>query len=97
MQGQREQGVTDLTREGNTDSGNSYSLTYKNNKVQISVTCSEVVPVDENAEAETAATEEAASEVQTETTTTTKTITAGANQAEAAEESAAETSEAAAE
>lgn len=97
VQGQREQGVTDLTREGNTDSGNSYSLTYKNNKVQISVTCSEVVPVDENAEAETATTEEAASEVQTETTTTTKTITAGANQAEAAEESAAETSEAAAE
>ena len=97
VQGQREQGVTNLTREGNTDSGNSYSLTYKNNKVQISVTCSEVVPADENAETETAATEEAASEAQTETTTTTKTITAGANQAEAAEESAAETSEAAAE
>lgn len=88
VQGQREQGVTDLTREGNTDSGNSYSLTYKNNKVQISVTCSEVVPVDENAETETAATEEAASEAQTETTTTTKTITAGANQTETTEESA---------
>lgn len=79
IQGQREQGVTNLTREGNTDSGNSYSLTYKNNKVQISVTCSEVVLADENAEAETVAPEETASETQTETTTTTKTITAGAN------------------
>ena len=97
VQGQREQGVTNLTREGNTDSGNSYSLTYKNNKVQISVTCSEVVPADENAEAETAATEENTSEAQTETTTTTKTITAGENQAETAEESVAETSEAVAE
>lgn len=78
VQGQREQGVTDLTREGNTDSGNSYSLTYKNNKIQISVTCSEVVASEEGENTEASAentTEAAVAETQTPTT---KTITVGA-------------------
>ena len=91
VQGQREQGVTNLTREGKTDSGNSYSLTYKNNKIQISVTCSEVTEEDQTEEAstetaETAAKEEAAPVV------TSKTITVGAAAATAEEntEAAAE-------
>ena len=89
VQGQREQGVTNLTREGKTDSGNSYSLTYKNNKIQISVTCSEVTEDDQTEETstETAATEEAAPVV------TSKTITVGAA---ATEEAAEESTEAAA-
>ena len=81
-------GITDLTREGKTDSGNSYSLTYKNNKIQISVTGSEVTENDQTEEAstETAATEEAAPVV------TSKTITVGAAAATAEEntEAAAE-------
>lgn len=87
VQGQREQGVTNLTREGKTDSGNSYSLTYKNNKIQISVTCSEVTESDETEEAanETAAVEEAAPVV------TSKTIVAGAAETETASETTAET------
>ena len=88
VQEQREQGVTNLTREGKTDSGNSYSLTYKNNKIQISVTCSEVTEEDQTEEAstETAAKEEAAPVV------TSKTITVGAAAATAEEntEAAAE-------
>ena len=86
VQGQREQGVTNLTREGKTDSGNSYSLTYKNNKIQISVTCSEVTEDDQTEEAstETAAKEEAAPVV------TSKTITVGAATAEENTEAAAE-------
>lgn len=88
VQSQRELGITDLTREGKTDSGNSYSLTYKNNKIQISVTCSEVTENDQTEEAstETAATEEAAPVV------TSKTITVGAATATAEEntEAAAE-------
>lgn len=83
VQGQREQGVTDLTREGNTDSGNSYSLTYKNNKIQISVTCSEVTADDQ--------TEEAAAETAAETTVaTSKTITVGVAATETAAEESTE-------
>ena len=95
VQSQREQGVTDLTREGNTDSGNSYSLTYKNNKIQISVTCSEVVASEEEQNAEAAA-ENAAETTAAETQTpATKTITVGAAANTASEETAAETEAAA--
>ena len=94
VQGQREQGETNLTREGKTDSGNSYSLTYKNNKIQISVTCSEVT---EEEQTEKAATETAAEE--TTPVVTSKTITAGAAATEStdAADDNAEASEAAAE
>lgn len=84
VQSQREQGVTNLTREGNTDSGNSYSLTYRNNKIQISVTCSEIVPADENAQEE-AATDETAVEETTQEVTS-KTITVGVAETETAAE-----------
>lgn len=95
VQSQREQGVTDLTREGNTDSGNSYSLTYKNNKIQISVICSEVVASEEDQNAEAAA-ENAAETTAAETQTpATKTITVGAAANTASEETAAETEAAA--
>lgn len=88
VQGQREQGVTDLTREGNTDSGNSYSLTYKNNKIQISVTCSEVTADDQTEEA---AAETAAEETAAETTVaTSKTITVGVAATETAAEESTE-------
>ena len=94
VQGQREQGETNLTREGKTDSGNSYSLTYKNNKIQISVTCSEVT---EEEQTEKAATETAAEE--TTPVVTSKTITAGvaATESTDAADDNAEASEAAAE
>ena len=88
VQGQRELGETRLDREGTTDSGNTYSLTYRNNKVQISVTCSEVKQ-EENTEETAAEATEAAAEATAETTTqeaTSKTITAGADQTETAAE-----------
>ncbi len=94
VQGQREQGVTNLTREGKTDSGNSYSLTYKNNKIQISVTCSEVTEEDQTEEAstETAETAETAAKEEAAPVVTSKTITVGAAAATAEEntEAAAE-------
>ncbi len=88
VQSQREQGVTKLTREGLTDSGNSYSLTYRNNKIEISVTCSEKTESDQTEEA---ANEAAAAET-TETTTpavTAKTITVGAKAADTTTETTA--------
>lgn len=44
VQSQREQGVTKLDSTGTTDTGNSYTMKYRNNRIDISVTCSEVVP-----------------------------------------------------
>lgn len=90
VQGQREQGVTKLTREGLTDSGNSYSLTYNNNKIQISVTCSEKTESDqtEEAAAETAETTETATPA-----VTSKTITVGAKAADSAETAETTTAE----
>lgn len=66
IQGQRELGETKLTREGNTDTGNSYTVKYNNNKVDIAVVCSEVKKVEETTEEETAAA--------TENTQTTKNV-----------------------
>lgn len=66
IQGQRELGETKLTREGNTDTGNSYTVKYNNNKVDIAVVCSEVKKVEETTEEETAAV--------TENTQTTKMV-----------------------
>lgn len=88
VQGQREQGVTDLTREGKTDSGNSYSLTYKNNKIQISVTCSEVTEDDQTEEANADTTTETATEETAQVTSKTITVGAAATESEAAAESA---------
>lgn len=93
IQSQRELGITSLDREGQTDTGNSYTMKYRNNKVDISVTCSEIVPQDETAEAADTAENTAAEE--TTQTVTSKTITVGAAQSET--ESAEETAEAAAE
>ena len=44
VQGEREKGVTELKRAGKTDAGNSYSLTYSNNYLTLSVVCSETEP-----------------------------------------------------
>ena len=54
VQSQREQGVAKLDSTGTTDTGNSYTMKYRNNRIDISVTCSEVVP-QETEETETAA------------------------------------------
>lgn len=51
VQSERTNGSTSFDRSGNTDTGNSYKLTYSNNLVTIYVTCSEVEPVDETAAA----------------------------------------------
>lgn len=92
VQSQREQGITQLTREGKTDAGNSYTVKYNNNRIDVSVTCSEIVPeenTEENAEA-AATTETAAAETQQ----TSGTIVAGAK-AETTETEAAQESESA--
>lgn len=92
IQSQRELGITSLEREGKTDTGNSYTMKYRNNRVDISVTCSEIVPQDENAEAANTSENTAAEE--TTQTVTSKTIAVGAAQTET--ESAGETAEEAA-
>lgn len=92
IQSQRELGVTSLDREGKTDTGNSYTMKYRNNKVQISVVCSEIVPQDENEQAASEDQSAAAEETATQTVTS-KTITVGAAQTETQDASAAETEE----
>ena len=77
IQSQREQGVTKLESTGTTDTGNSYTMKYRNNRVEISVTCSEVVPQNETEEAADATTEAAQETTETQATTS-GTITAGA-------------------
>lgn len=75
IQSQRELGETKLTREGNTDTGNSYTVKYNNNKVDIAVICSEVKKVEETTEEETAA--EADTTETTKKVSTTKKIKIG--------------------
>ena len=36
--------MTKLDSTGTTDTGNSYTMKYRNNRIDISVTCSEIVP-----------------------------------------------------
>ena len=92
VQSQREQGVTKLSRDGKTDAGNSYTVKYNNNRIEIAVVCSEVKAEDnttteENTEAaDTTESTETASE-----TVTAKTITVGAGAAK--EETAEDTTE----
>lgn len=97
VQSQREQGVTNLKREGNTDTGNSYTVKYNNNRIDITVTCSEIVPKTEEEAAAEAATEASSENTETEEKTVTSTTitvgagkTAAAEETESAEESAAE-------
>lgn len=91
VQEQRNESNTSFNREGNTDAGNHYKLTYRNNLVSISIVCSEITP-----EAEAAAEEEGAETENTETTETTVTtsvIVAGqgsASQDTEAEDTASE-------
>lgn len=103
-------GNTSFDRTGNTDTGNSYTLSYRSGKVTISVICSEIDP---NAAAEQAAAEEqtaeAAEQAPVEEAATANVIVAGqgntveetvAEEAaveETAEETAAETTEEASE
>lgn len=103
-------GNTSFDRTGNTDTGNSYTLSYRSGKVTIGVICSEIDP---NAAAEQAAAEEqtaeAAEQAPVEEAATANVIVAGqgntveetvAEEAaveETAEETAAETTEEASE
>lgn len=75
VQSQREQGVTRLDSTGTTDTGNSYNMKYRNNRIDISVTCSEMAAADESeAEAETTETAEAAAQTEAVASVT---VTAG--------------------
>jgi len=78
---------------GNADNGNSYTLSYKNDFFTMQVTCSEIVPADENAE-EAAQTEETAEAAEAEPVveTTSRVITAG-QPTEAEPEAEAETTD----
>lgn len=76
VQSQREQGVTKLDSTGTTDTGNSYTMKYRNNRIDISVTCSEVVPQDETEKAAETNTEAAQETTETQATTS-STVTAG--------------------
>lgn len=74
VQSQRELGETKFSSEGTTDTGNRYTMKYNNNRIDIQVTCSEVVPQDETETTteETAAAEttETAAETQENTSST---------------------------
>lgn len=90
------------TLSGLTDTGNSYELTYRYNTADIKITCSEVEPADENAEAaaaETSDTENTAAESEAAPTTSVITVGAAQNQAEETDqaEDSAEADQAAAE
>lgn len=79
-------GTVSFDRSGTTDAGNSYSLTYRNGKITISVICA-----DEYAEAtSSASTEETAEAAPVEETVTSSVIVAGQGQAAAVEEAAEE-------
>ena len=72
-------GNTEFTWEGNTDSGNAYTMNCKSGTISIQVTCSEKTA--EQASEEAAASDNTAdttADTAAETVTTTKTITAGA-------------------
>lgn len=87
-------GTTNFERNGNTDAGNYYTMKYNSGKAFIEVTCSEIVPVDPNAETttENTTTEENASAETTEEVVTSSVIVAGQGST-----AAEETTEAAAE
>lgn len=78
VQTERNNGNTSFDRTGNTDSGNTYTIKYRNNLVTFSVVCS---GVDPNAAAEAETTEEEATETPVEETTpVSTTIVAGSSQ-----------------
>ena len=79
VQSQREQGVTSLDSTGTTDTGNSYTMKYRNNRIDISVVCSEVVPQAEDAAAAETNTENAEETAQTETVTSSTVVAGAAN------------------
>lgn len=75
VQTERNNGNTSFDRTGNTDSGNTYTIKYRNNLVTFSVVCS---GVDPTAAAEAETTEEVAAETPAEETTpVSTTIVAG--------------------
>lgn len=81
---ERAAGTTTFDRSGSTDTGNSYTLTYRNNLVTVKVVCSEIAPATDVAAEETAdAAEETAEEAVV--TPTTSVIVAGQGQAAEAE------------
>ncbi|WP_432626480.1 hypothetical protein [Brotaphodocola sp.] len=72
----RNAGTATFNRSGNTDAGNTYTLTYNNGSATLSVTCSEQDSIA--AEAEQAKEEaEAAAETAAEQTTTSSVLVAG--------------------
>lgn len=72
----RNAGTATFNRSGNTDAGNTYTLTYSNGSATLSVTCSEQDSIA--AEAEQAKEEaEAAAEAAAEQTTTSSVLVAG--------------------
>mgnify|MGYP006954107568 FL=1 len=77
VQSQREQGETKFTSEGATDTGNSYTMKYNNNRIDIQVTCSEVVPQDETETTEETAAETTTEEAAETQETTSSTVVAG--------------------
>lgn len=79
----------EFNRSGNTDTGNFYELTYKNDTVDIKVTCSEIDP---NAQEEEPAQAEEQEAAPVEETVTSTVIVAGAGQSVSSEETAEETS-----
>lgn len=90
VQSQRELGITNLTHEGKTDTGNSYVVKYNNNRIDISVICSEVTAADESAEETTSENPAESTETVAETVTS-KTITVGGAKVTAEENAAEET------
>lgn len=75
IQNERNSGTTSFDRTGNTDTGNTYNITYRNGLVSFSVTCSEIDPTV-NTQLES--TEEETVEITTEDSTpVSTTITVG--------------------
>ncbi|MDD3252695.1 MAG: hypothetical protein PHV18_09060 [Lachnospiraceae bacterium] len=68
---ERAAGTTTFDRSAQTDTGNSYTLTYRDNLVTVKVVCSEVAPASEETAEDTA---EAAEDTTADTTTTTTSV-----------------------
>ena len=93
VQNERNNGNASFDRTGSSDTGNSYKLTYRNGLVTIYVTCSEIVPADENADTGAEATDTAAADT-TETAATVSTSVIVAGQGTAAADSSAQDADA---
>lgn len=82
-----------FNRNGNTDTGNSYELTYNNNQAIVKIICSEIVPETEDSAENTENEQQSEESTVEQTTPTTSVIVAGQGKAASEDTAATENSE----